>query len=137
MALRGVSASAVAYIARRDETTACNGLCRFTHNHAVHDDEVARLHVDEREFVLGGNVFGDGTGSGAEGDCGSGRKWNQGDKDVIARIDLKNGIGHEDGSLMGVADNLSLPRIALRDRSMDAARLSSRVRRKCGERIWE
>ena len=52
MALRGVSAGAMTDVTRGEQTAAGDGLGCFAHNHAVHDDEVAGLQVDESEFVL-------------------------------------------------------------------------------------
>ena len=94
MALSGVVAGAMANVARGEQAAAGNGLRRFAHNHAVHDDEVAGIQVGERELVLGGNVLGDGTGTLTEVHCGSGCEWNEGDEDVVAGIDLQSGVGH-------------------------------------------
>ena len=43
MALCSVSAGAMAGVARGEQAAASDGLGSFAYNHAVHDDEVARL----------------------------------------------------------------------------------------------
>src|ERR1700739_173308 len=98
MALCGVSTGAMADVACGEKTAPCDRLCRFAHNHTVHCDQIAGFHVDERELVLRRDLLGDRTGTLPEVYGGSGSKWNEGDEDVIAWINLKSGVGHWGGS---------------------------------------
>ena len=96
IALGGVSASAVADVARGEQAAAGDGLRDFADDHAVHDDEVAGLEIDERHLVLGRDGLGDGTLEIVPTlDDGSRCERNEGDEDVVAGIDLKtvSGIG--------------------------------------------
>ena len=107
MALSAVAAGAVANVARGEQATARDRLCRFAHNHAVHDDEVAGIQISESELVLGRDVLGDGAGTLPDMHGRSDCEWNQGDEDVIAGIELESGVGHWAGSLMaGCGNNL-------------------------------
>ena len=55
-----VVAGAVAHVARGEQAAARNGRGDFAHHHAVHQDQVAGLEINQRHLVLGGNVLGDG-----------------------------------------------------------------------------
>ena len=90
MALRSVFAGAMTDVAGGEQAAARDGLGSFADDHAVHDDEVAGLQVDERELVLSRDVLCDGTRRGSR--CAtavSGGEGREGYEDVIAGIDLE------------------------------------------------
>src|SRR5215472_12979030 len=60
MPLRSVAAGAMAYVARGEESALEDGLRSFSHNHAVHNDQVARLQVHECKLLFCWNVLSDG-----------------------------------------------------------------------------
>ena len=59
MALRGVFAGAMTDVAGGEQAAARDGLRGFADDHAVHDDEVAGLQVDEGELLLCRDVLRD------------------------------------------------------------------------------
>jgi len=59
MTPRGVSAGPVADVSRGEQAAARDGMRRFAHDHAVHDDDVARIEVVEGELLLGGDILTD------------------------------------------------------------------------------
>src|SRR6516165_5160723 len=97
MTLGGVSAGAMTYVTRGEQSALEDGLRRFAHDHAVHDDQVAGFQIDERQFLLCGNVLGGRdcrAGCRAEANSCARSDRSQGDEDVVAWIDLKGNVGH-------------------------------------------
>jgi hypothetical protein len=82
--------------------------------------------------VLRRNVLGDWTGILSDVDGGSCCEWSEGYEDIVAEIYLKSGFGHVVGSS---ERTIVLERISLMARWMNSSRVSSGVRRNCGERM--
>lgn len=80
--------------ARGDETAAQHDLGRFTNDHAVEIDQIARRQVYDGELVLDGDFIGDRACAFADTNDGSGSQWFEGNNDIIARIKLQYGFSH-------------------------------------------
>jgi hypothetical protein len=88
----------MAHVARRNESSARNGLCGFSDYHSVHANEVAGIQINQREFVLGGNTLGDrarpGSGRMAIMNGGSRRQRRERNQHIITGINLQSDFRH-------------------------------------------